>query len=221
MLVAVESRGSRLQAGGGGLRRMEAVEIINYFDGRQSFNVWLSSRDSFEIPLMIDLAYEFGYAFRFVYPGRSTLRLVFERDDGEQARARAWWSVNHYRLHGTWGRPQPRVPLPAHMAPRIDQWEAAKARYALGMFLNKTWVWGLTVRAGALFIIPVWYFHDRLAVVIPVLLVGVPLAIYVALTPWLPNKRMRRYQQTVATFELQQAIERGFIPPPPPGRPGD
>ncbi|GAA2106589.1 hypothetical protein [Streptomyces synnematoformans] len=199
---------------------MEAAEIIAYFDGRPAFTLYISNRDSFEIPLMIDLAYEFGYVFRFAYPGRWTQRLIFERDDGEQARARAWWSVYHYRRYGTWGRPQPRVPLPAHMGPRIDPFEAAKARHALGMHLNMSWRGGIIAQIGALLVVAVWRLHDEPAILISVVSVGVALATLFALRVRFPSKRVRRHQRTVATFELQQAVERGFIPPPPSGSPG-
>ncbi|AKH84275.1 hypothetical protein AA958_21110 [Streptomyces sp. CNQ-509] len=191
-------------------------EIISYFDGRATFDITISNGRAWDVPKIIDMAYEFGYTFRFVYYGPGIQRLVFERDDGEHGRSRAWWSVAHYRQYGVWGRPQPRVSLPVHMGPRIDPLEAAKARYALGMLRNKAW--GLRVSAilAALIAIAVWSFHDRVEVIIPILLVGVPFVLVGALTPWLPSKRLRRHQQTVETFELQQAVERGFIPPPSP-----
>ncbi len=191
-------------------------EIISHFDGRATFDITISNSRAWDVPKIIDMAYEFGYTFRFVYYGPGIQRLVFERDDGEHGRSRAWWSVNHYRQHGVWGRPQPRVPLPVHMGPRIDPLEAAKARYALGMLRNKAW--GLRVSAilAALIAIAVWNLRARAEVIIPILLVGVPFVLVGALTPWLPSKRLRRHQQTVETFELQQAVERGFIPPPSP-----
>lgn len=193
---------------------MDDREVIAHFNGRPTADITIGA--AWDIPRMADIAYEFGYALVRVFHGRGTTRLVFERDDREHARRRAEWSVSYYRAHGVWGRPMPRFQLPVHMGRRIEPLEAAWARYALATFRNKVWAIRVSVLAAALIVIVVWNFRESAAVVVSVLLAGVPLVLAGAISPWLPSKRLSRHQQTVETFELQQAVERGFIPAPPP-----
>ena len=193
---------------------MDHGEIIAHFDGRTT--VAIVTGAGWDAPMMADVGYEFGYTLVRVIPGRGTTRLVFERDDREHARRRAEWSVNYFRTHGRWGRQQPRFQLPEYMGPRIEPLEAAWARYAVATFQDKRSILHASAVLAALIIIVVWPNRDNTAVVAPALLVGGPLVLAGAISPWLPSKRLRRYQQTVETFDLQQAVERGFIPPPPP-----
>ncbi|WBB59109.1 hypothetical protein O7599_26415 [Streptomyces sp. WMMC500] len=193
---------------------MNDGEVIAYFDGRPTAEITIHS--AWDVPRMADMAYEFGYVLCRVFHWRSTTRLVFERDDTDHARRRAVWSLNYYRAYGRWGRQQPQFQLPSYMGRRVEPLDAARARYALALFRNKVWHVRLAISGAALIAVVVWHYRDSVAVVVPVALAGGSLMLVAGISPWLPSKRLRRYEQTVKTFELQQAVERGFIPPPPP-----
>lgn len=193
---------------------MNDGEVIAYFDGRPTADITIHA--VWDIPRIADMAYEFGYVLCRAFHWQSATRLIFERDDTDHARRRAEWSVNYYRAYGRWGRQQPQFQLPGYMGRRIEPLEAARARYALALFRNKAWSVRIAALGAALIAIIVWGFRDNAAVVIPVVLAGGSLVLAAGVSPWLPSKRLRRYEQTVETFELQQAVERGFSPPPPP-----
>jgi hypothetical protein len=170
--------------------------------------------EAIEIHTVIEIGHEFGYMLSEAFPGHTAVRLVFRRDDREAARARARWSVGYYRAHGTWARPRPILPLPGHMGPRITPMEAAKAQFTLAFQRNKVWAIRIAVIVAVFLGVISWGVREHTVVLIFLIVVGVPLVGSAALGPYLTEKEQRKSRRTIEIYELQQAVERGLIPPP-------
>ncbi|GAA2106599.1 hypothetical protein [Streptomyces synnematoformans] len=194
---------------------MDEHSIIRSFDGRETSDVSFSGFNFGNVWQIIEIAYEFGYQLTGVSHRRTSIRFSFRRDDSGIARARASWAHGYYRVHGTWARPVPSVRLTPSLGARIDHRQAAHARYDLAFARDRGWVLQIAGVLAALLAVACWRFREEVAILLPLLGVGGVLVVGVALTPFVTLKRHQRLERTVEMYELQQAVERGFMPPPP------
>lgn len=197
------------------MRVLDEHAVIRSFDGREAVEVSFAGFNFDDVWQIIEIAYEFGYQLAGASHRRTSIRFSFRRDDSAIARARASWAQGYYRAQGTWARPVPRVSLTPALGTRVDHREAARARYALAFVRDRGWALQIAGVMAVLLAVTSWHFRGEAAILVPLLIVGGALVFGNFLIPFLTLERDRRRKRTVETYELQQAVERGFMPPPP------
>ncbi|MET7588684.1 hypothetical protein ACFYPQ_33185 [Streptomyces sp. NPDC005522] len=199
---------------------MKDPEILSRFDGRGRVEFLLGGFEGGHSDKITAIGFEFGYDLQATeMPSKSTIRLVFVRNDSPTARQRAQQTQNRLRAGGpllaTWavpsGQPGTTRPVTAvEMAAArrgVTTYEATGAkRFALVVALLSL---GCCVLAGVL--------HDRPGAALAVFVVlAVPLAVTAVLIPRWMRRWYEKNKRLVDLYDQQRTGQVG-PPPPPPG----
>ncbi|MER7777404.1 hypothetical protein ABTZ21_20820 [Streptomyces sp. NPDC096191] len=202
---------------------MNDAAIMARFDGRGRVEFLLGGFEAMASNKIAAFAFEFGYDLHLSeMPTKSTMRMVYIRNDSATARLRAQQTADRLRGGGPllppWVGPGPqpgttRVMSGIEIAAirrRLVTYEASGAK-------------GLVVLAALLsfgFLALAWAARGSLGGVIALLVVAVGLAVAAALVPrWLA----RWYEKNRQLIRLHDRERHGHVgpPPPPPPYPGN
>ncbi|WRZ90048.1 hypothetical protein OHB54_13835 [Streptomyces sp. NBC_01007] len=199
---------------------MKDPEILSRFDGRGHAEFLLSGFEGRHSEKITAIGFEFGYDLQVTeLPSKSTIRMVFVRNDSPTARQRARRTQDRLGTGGpllpTWAVPaaQPGTTRP------VTAVEMASARRGVTTYGANG------AKASALFVallslgcfIVSGVLRDRPGAALAVLVVfAVPLAVTAVLIPQWMKHWYERNRRLVDPYG-QQRIGRIGHPPPPPG----
>ncbi|MEU9972441.1 hypothetical protein [Streptomyces sp. NPDC051014] len=203
---------------------MKEAEIPGHFDGRGRVEFSLSGLEAGQADTISAIAFEFGYDLAATeVRSRSTMRLVFVRNDSPTARRRAAQTQDRLRAGGpllmTWAVPVPGTGQAASQ-PALTAVELASKRRALAAY-ESNGVRGLVVLAsvlGAGCLVLAWALRNGpVGAVVAAILFAVALAVAAALVPSLTRRWYEKNRRLVDLHDRQRAGAVG-PPPPPPDR---
>ncbi|MEU5308764.1 hypothetical protein [Streptomyces sp. NPDC021562] len=205
---------------------MKDAEILAHFDGRGTAEFSLSGLEAGQSDMITAIGFEFGYDLKQAEAvSRSTMRMIFVRNDSPTARQRAWQTHDRLRAGGpllaTWTVPG-AAPGAADSVTAVDM--ASKRRGLAAYEANgiKGFVVFIAVLSLGCFILA-WVLRDSpntpLAVMAAVL--GIAVAVAAALTPRWMKQWYEKNRRLVDLYDQQRSGQVGPPPPPPPPGPTD
>ncbi|MGW2651534.1 hypothetical protein ACWC2T_43345 [Streptomyces sp. NPDC001393] len=202
---------------------MKDAEILAHFDGRGQAEFLLGGFEGRQSDQITAIGYELGYDLQTTeMPSKSTIRLIFVRNDSPTARLRAQQSQDRLRAGGpllqTWvpSTAQPEASMPVTGAEMASKRRGLAAYEANG---SKKFTALIAVLSIGSFVLA-WVLRDRPGAALAVVVVlAIPLAVTAVLTPkwmkgWYENNR-----RLVDLYDQQRAGQVGPPPPPPLHRP--
>ncbi|MFD5154514.1 hypothetical protein [Streptomyces mutabilis] len=202
------------------IQGMKDVDILAKFDGRGRAEFLLGGLESSDANKITAFGFEFGYDLHATeIPSKSSMRLIYLRNDSPTARQRAWQT--HARLAA--GGPL----LPMWMAPGaepgtvrpISAFEIAQKRRGIEAY-ETNGVRGLAVFCGLLslgcFVLVGVLRGKSLAGLAVLAILGITLAVAAVLVPRLLRHWYERDRRLVDLYDRQRS---GWVAPPPPPPP--
>ncbi|MER5520421.1 hypothetical protein [Streptomyces sp. NPDC002763] len=201
---------------------MKEAEIPGHFDGRGRVEFSLSGLEAGQSDTITAIAFEFGYDLAATeVRSRSTMRLVFVRNDSPTARQRASGTHDRLRVGGpllmAWAI---QAPGPGQAAPQtLTAVELASKRRGLAAY-ETNGIRGLVALVAVLSVgclVVAWALrHGPVAAVVLAALFAVALAVLAVLIPSLTRRWYEKNRRLVDLYDQQRAGRVG-PPPPPPG----
>lgn len=205
---------------------MKEAEIPGHFDGRGRVEFGLGGLEAGQSDTITAIGFEFGYDLAATeVRSRSTMRLVFVRNDSPTARQRASQTQDRLRAGGpllmAWAIPTPGAePVVPQTLTAV---EVASKRRGLAAYQSNG-IRGLVVLAALLSVgclVLAWKLrHGPGAVVVPAALFAVALAVLAVLVPSLARRWYEKNRRLVDLYDQQRAGRVGPPPPPPGPTPG-
>lgn len=202
---------------------MKDPEILSRFDGRGRAEFLLGGLEGRHSDRTTAIGFEFGYDLQATeMPSKSTVRLVFVRNDSPPVRQRARQSQERLRAGGPllpmWDAPTARPGTTRSVTAE----ELASARRGVTTYEAngaKKFALCVALLSGGCFAVA-GVLRDRPGAALAVLVVfGVPLAVTAVLIPrWM--KRWYEKNRRLVELHDQQRTGPGGPPPPPPPPPG-
>jgi hypothetical protein len=201
---------------------MKDVEILAHFDGRGRAELLLGGFEGRHSDKITAIAYELGYDLQATeMPSKSTMRLIFVRNDSPTARQRAQQAQDRLRagspLLPMWAAPAEE---PGTTSP-LTATEMASKRRGLAAY-EANGVRGFAVFIALLslaFFALAWMQRDTPGAALALMVLGIPLAVTAALTPRWMRRWYEKNRRLVDLYDQQRAGQVGPPPPPPPLRP--
>ncbi|MGW7407360.1 hypothetical protein ACWGI9_27200 [Streptomyces sp. NPDC054833] len=200
---------------------MKDAEILALFDGRGRAEFLLGGFEGRHSNRITAIGYELGYDLQATeMPSKSTMRLIFVRNDSPTARLRAQQAQGRLRAGGpllqTWAAPaaQPGTTVP------VTAVDMASTRRGLAAY-EANGVKGLAVFIGLLSLgcfLLAWALRDKPGAALAMVVLGIPLAVAAALIPRWTKRWYEKNRRLVDLYDQQRAGQVGPPPPaPPPG----
>ncbi|MFE3162754.1 hypothetical protein [Streptomyces sp. NPDC059224] len=204
---------------------MKEAEIPGHFDGRGRVEFGLSGLEAGQSDTITAIGFEFGYDLVGTeVRSRSTMSLVFVRNDSPTARQRAVQTHDRLRAGGpllmAWAV---QAPGEGQAAPQttLTAVELASKRRGLAAY-ESNGIRGLVVLVAVLSVgclVLAWALrHGPFAAVVLAALFAVALAVLAAFVPSLTRRWYEKNRRLVDLYDQQRAGGVG-PPPPPPGFP--
>ncbi|WP_151479358.1 hypothetical protein [Streptomyces albicerus] len=200
---------------------MKDAEILAHFDGRGRAEFLLGGFEGRHSDKITAIAYELGYDLQATeMPSKSTIRLIFVRNDSPTARQRAQQTHGRLRAGGpllqVWAAPaaQPGATTP------VTAIDMASKRRGLAAY-EANGVKGFAVFVALLSLgcfIVAWVQRDTPGTALAMVMLGIPLAVTAALIPRWTKRWYEKNRRLVDLYDQQRAGQVG--PPPPPPAPG-
>ncbi|WP_328768968.1 hypothetical protein [Streptomyces sp. NBC_00286] len=198
---------------------MKDAEILAQFDGRGRAEFLLGGFEAMSSDKITAFAFEFGYdLYATETPSKSTMRLIYERNDSPTARRRAQQTVDRLRAGGPllapWAAPGPQ-PGTTSLKSAI---EIAAVRRRLAAY-EASGAKGLVVLTALLslgFLALAWVARGSLGGVIILSMVAVCLAVVAVLIPRWLTRWYEKNRQLIRLYDQQRHGHVGPPPPPPP-----
>jgi hypothetical protein len=200
---------------------MKDAEILATFDGRGRAEFLLGGFGGRHSDKITAIGYELGYDLQATeMPSKSTIRLIFVRNDSPLARQRAQQTQDRLRAGGpllqTWAAPA----APPGTTRHVSAVEVASARRGLAAY-ESNGVKGFAVFIALLSVgcfIIAWALRDTPGAALAMVVLGIPLAVTAALTPRWMKRWYEKNRRLVDLYDQQRAGQVGPpLPPPPPG----
>jgi hypothetical protein len=202
---------------------MKDPEILSRFDGRGHVEFLLGGFEGSQSNKITAIGFEFGYDLQVTeMPSKSTIRLVFVRNDSPTARQRAQQTQDRLGAGGpllpTWDAPAAR---PGTTRPVTAEEMTSARRGVTAYEANGTKRFALVVALLSLgcFVVA-GMLRDRPGAALAVLVVfAIPLAVTAALIPRWMKRWYEKNRRLVDLYDQQRIGQLG--PPPPPPGPSD
>lgn len=203
---------------------MKDTEVLAHFDGRGTAEFRLGGLEAGQSDLITAIGFECGYDLKeSEVVSRSTMRLLFVRNDSPTARQRAWQTRDRLRVGGPL-LPQWTIPgAAAGTVVSLTATDMASKRRGVAAYEAKG-IRGLVVFVASLSLgcfTLAWTVRDSPTTVLAMMLVAVGAALGVAagMTPRWTKKWYEENRQLVDLYDQQRFGQVGPPPPPPPLRP--
>ncbi|MFC7894665.1 hypothetical protein [Streptomyces sp. NPDC057381] len=202
---------------------MNDADILAQFDGRGRAEFLLGGFESSDANKITAFGFEFGYDLHSTeIPSKSSMRLIYLRNDSPTARQRAWQTQARLAAGGPllsmWMAPGAE---PGTVRP-ISAFEIARKRRGIETY-ESNGVRGLAVFIGLLSLgcfVLVGVLRDRSIAGLAVLgILGVALAVAAVLVPRWLRRWYERDRRLVDLYDRQRSGHVGPPPPPPPAPP--